>query len=296
MHCEESFARSCINTLLNYNRPYSAIRELCFANYLDTNLILKVLQAALDYYPNTERNGINLNNIDSYSIEKLFINIYKDPSIDIMRVSQLELAYLNKFDIDFEPKCLVENVLNNPHVFLDLISCCFKKYDDTSYEIPEEKKHLVNLAQESLERIKKLPGQTGNLVNFDKFNDWIQSVLELAKELKYTIACDIQIGRLLSYSPIDEDGIWPHKCVRKFLEKNTSETINRNICMGLYNQRGVHAVTGGDEEERIAATYSEYSQKLQLQYPKTSHILKEISDKYKREAKFERTRELKGYF
>jgi len=142
MHCEESFALSCINTLLNYNRPYSAIRELHFANYLDTNLILKVLQAALDYYPNTERNGINLNNIDSYSIEKLFINIYKDPSIDIMRVSQLELAYLNKFDIDFEPKCLVENVLNNPHVFLDLISCCFKKDDDTSYEIPEEKNIL----------------------------------------------------------------------------------------------------------------------------------------------------------
>jgi len=152
------------------------------------------------------------------------------------------------------------------------------------------------LVQESLERIKELPGQTGNLVNFDKFNAWIQSVLELAKELKYTIACDIQIGRLLSYSPIDEDGIWPHNCVRKFLEKNTSETINRNICMGLYNQRGVHAVTGGDEEERIAATYSEYSQKLQLQYPKTSHILKEISDKYKREAKHERARELKGYF
>lgn len=296
MHCEEPFAQTCINALLKYNRPYSAISELYFANYLDANLILKVLQAALDYHPNTERSGINLNNIDSYSIEGLFENIYKDPSIDIMRVSQLELAYLNKFDIDFEPKCLVENALNNPHIFLELISCCFKKDDGTSYEIPKGKEYHVNLALKALEKIKKLPGQTGNLVNFDKFNAWIQSVLELAKELKYTTACDIQIGRLLSYSPIDDDGIWPHKCVRKFLEKNTSEVINSHICTGLFNQRGVHAVTGGDEEERIAATYSEYAQKLQLQYPKTSHILKEISDKYKRESKFERARELKGYF
>ena len=296
MYCNDVFARDCINTLLKYHRPYTVIREIYLADCSDVNLILDALQAALDYHPNTERNGINLNNIDNYYIEKLFENVYKGQPSDIMRVSQLELAYMNKLNMDFEPKCLVENALSNPHVFIELISYGFKKDDGNSNEIPQEKEFLIHLAYEALSRIKRLPGQTEDLVDTNKFNVWIHAVLALAKELKYITACEIQIGTILSYSPIDEDGIWPHKCVRDFLEKNNSDIISTHICIGLFNQRGVHNVTGGDEEERIAATYSEYAQKLQLLYPKTSRVVKNISDDYKRESKFERTRELKGSF
>ena len=296
MHYDPAFARDCINTLLKSYRPYSAIKELYFADDSYIDLILEALQAALDYHPNTERNGINLNNIDSHYIETMFEKIYKSQSPELMRVSQLELAYMNKFGMDFEPKCLVKTALSNPPIFLELVSYCFKKDDNIGEETSEDKKYIANLSFEALDRIKKLPGQTGKIVDADKFSSWIQSVLDLAKEFKYMTACDIQIGRILSYSPIDEDGVWPHKCVRDFLEKNTSETINTHICMGIFNQRGVHTVTGGDEEERIASTYNEYAQKLQLLYPKTARVVKEISDDYKRESKYERARELKGYF
>lgn len=296
MHYDQTFARDCINALLKYCRPYSAIRELYFADDLFIDLVLDVLQAALDYHPNTERNGINLNNIDGHCIEKLFEKIYKNQSPERMRVSQLELAYMNKFSMDFEPECLVKNALSNPHVFVELVSYCFKKDDNIGEESLEDKKYIANLSFEALNKIQKLPGQTNEGVNVGEFNSWTQSVIDLAKELKYVTACDIQIGRILSYSPIDEDGVWPHKCVRDFLEKNTSEIINSHICMGIFNQRGVHTITGGDDEERIAATYSEYAQKLQLLYPKTARVVKEISDRYKCESRYERARELKWYF
>lgn len=296
MHYDSTFARECINTLIKSCRPYSAIKELYFADDLYVDLILEVLQAALDYHPNTERNGINLNNIDGHFIENLFEKIYKSPSPELMRVSQLELAYMNKFSMDFEPECLVKNALSNPSVFVELVSCCFKKDDDIGEETSEDKQYIAHLSFEALNKMKKLPGQTNRNLDADEFNSWIQSVLDLAKELKYVTACDIQIGRILSYSPVDEDGVWPHKCVRDFLEKNTSETINTHICMGVFNQRGVHTVTGGDEEEQFAATYNEYAQKLQLLYPETARVVKEISDDYKRESRYERARELKGYF
>lgn len=185
---------------------------------------------------------------------------------------------------------------DNPHVFVELVSYCSKKDDNIGEESLEDKKYIANLSFEALNKIQKLPGQTNEGVNVGEFNSWTQSVIDLAKELKYVTACDIQIGRILSYSPIDEDGVWPHKCVRNFLEKNTSETINSHICIGVFNQRGVHTITGGDDEERIAAAYSEYAQKLKLLYPKTAHIVKEISEDYKRESRYERARELKGYF
>lgn len=296
MHYDSTFARECINTLIKSCRPYSAIRELYFADDLYVDLILDVLQATLDYHPNTERNGINLNNIDGHFIENLFGKIYKSPSPELMRVSQLELAYMNKFSMDFEPECLVKNALSNPHVFIKLVSYCFKKDEDIGEETTEDKQYIAHLSFKALDKIKQLPGQENEIVDVDKFNLWIQSVLVLAKELKYVTACDIQIGKILSYSPVDEDGVWPHKCVRDFLEKNTSETINDHMCIGVFNQRGVHTVTGGDEEEQFAATYNEYAQKLQLLYPKTAYIVKEISDRYKCESRFERARELKGYF
>ena len=296
MYYDQTFARDCINSLLKSCRPYSVIRELYFSDDLYVDLILEALQAALDYHPNTERNGLNLNNIDGHFIENLFEKIYKSPSPELMRVSQLELAYMNKLSMDFEPECLVKNALSNPPVFVELVSCCFKKDDEIGEETTENNEYIANLTYKALDKIKRLPGQTDKIVNAGEFNSWILSVLELAKELKYVTACDIQIGRILSYSPFDEDGVWPHKCVRDFLEKNTSKTINTHICMGVFNQRGVHTITGGDEEEQFAATYNEYARKLQLLYPKTARVVKEISDRYKCESRFERARELKGYF
>ena len=296
MHYDPAFARDSINALLKSCRPYSAIKELYFSDCLDIDIVLDVLQAALDYHPNTESNGINLNNIDGHYIETIFEKIYKSQTSESMRVSQLELAYMNKFSIDFEPECLVKNALSNPHVFIELVSYCFKKDDDIGNEATDDKKYIAKLSFDALERIKKLPGQTKENVDVDEFNAWIQTIINLAKELKYVTACDIQIGRLLSYSPIDEDGVWPHKCVRNFLEENTSEKINTHICMGVVNQRGVHTVTGGDEEEQFAVTYNEYAQKLQLLYPKTARVVKEISNDYRRESRYERARELKGYF
>ena len=161
--------------------------------------------------------------------------------------------------MNFKPKYLVQSALSDPHVFIELISCCFKKDDSIGEKTNKDKEYIAHLTFEALNKIKQLPGQTKEVVDGDSFNSWMQSTLELAKEMKYVTACNIQIGRILSFSPVDEDGIWPHKCVRDFLEKNTSETINTHIRIGLFNQRGVHAVTGGDEEEALATTYNEYA-------------------------------------
>lgn len=296
MRFEKSFSMSCINSLLEHQRPYSAIKAMYSVDWINIDLVLDVLQAALEYYPNTERSGVNLSSLDSYYVEKMFETIYKGHTEDIIRVSQLEFAFMNVFSFDFEPKCLIDSALANSSVFLELLSYCFKKDDNQNDEKTEKEINIAHLAYKVLDRIKRLPGQTNEGVDIEKFNLWIQSVLNLAKEKKLETACNEQIGRILSYSPIGEDGIWPHKCVRDFLEKNTSETINSSIRIGRINQRGIYNVTGGDEEERIAATYNDFAQKLQLIYPKTSLVVKSISDDYKHQSRYEKARELKGYF
>lgn len=293
---EKEFAQDCMIKLLQVNRPYSVMRQLYFEDFGNSELILEALHKGLSYHPNSENNGICLNSINSYELEKLFEKLYNDKNVDTLQVSQLEFAYVQKFDLDFEPKCLIENLLSEPSLFLEIVSCYYKNDEYDNDAIQKINKSIVNNAFEVLGRIKRLPGQQGNQIDKGHFNNWITEVRKLAEEKKYKKACDIEIGKILSYSPIDEDGVWPHKYVREFFELNSSEKLENNFRIGLFNQRGVHAVTGGDEEEKIAKKYYDYAEKLRISYPRTSYILNTIGDSFKSESQCERARELKGYY
>lgn len=72
--------------------------------------------------------------------------------------------------------------------------------------------------------------------------------------------------------------------------------VDYHFQIGLINQRGVYSPSGGDEEERLSNKYYEYAQLLQIEYPKISYAFQTIGDSYKYEFRFERARELKGYY
>lgn len=294
-HEEKGFVQDCLIKLLQVNRPYTVMRQLCFDDFGNSEIILEALYKGLLCYPNSENNGICLDNISSHELQKLFEKLYDDKNADTLLTSQLEFAYVQKFDLNFEPKCLIENLLSDPSLFLEIISYCFKN-DENDDVMRKINKAIRSKAFEVLARIKRLPGQQGKEIDKEKFNDWITKVRKLAKERKYEKACDIEIGKILSYSPIDEDGVWPHKYVREFFELNSSEILENEFRVGLYNQRGVHIVTGGDEEEKIAKKYYGYAEKLRISYPRTSYILNTIGDSFKSESRCERARELKGYY
>ena len=121
------------------------------------------------------------------------------------------------------------------------------------------------------------------------------NVNELAKSSRYTLANDIVIGRILSFAPVGKDGIWPAECVRQVFETSTSETLDSHFIIGKHNQRGVHNVTGGRDEDELANWYASTADKLQLLYPKTAAVIRRLSEDYRAEAKHERARELKGF-
>lgn len=295
-HEEKTFAKESLSALLKHNRPYSIMRELSLSKVVDSGFIMDVLSQGIAYYPNTEKNGLSLKNIQYFYIERLFQLAYEDKSIDTVRMAQIEFSYLPIFSLDFEPTCLVNRILENPSMFVELVSLCYKDDNSINKKISKDKMNLATYSRSALDKIKRLPGQNKDGIDKDKFKQWIGTVIALSKESNYTIGCDLEIGRMLSYSPIDEDGVWPHVLVREFFEQNSSYDIINSFHIGLFNQRGVHNITGGDEEELIAKKYYDYSKKLQLMYPKTSQIIKEISENYKRDARLERARELKGFY
>jgi hypothetical protein len=78
--------------------------------------------------------------------------------------------------------------------------------------------------------------------------------------------------------------------VRDAVERIGSETLERGIVNGIYNNRGVtsRAVGAGGEQERdLANKYHRYASALADKWPRTSRLLKALGDRYLKEARNE---------
>lgn len=294
---DSELTKTCIEKLLKYNRPYSLINFIAYSEFNDTGLIISILHAALDYCPNAEATGMALSHIPGDYIENMFNKLYGASDIPEFEIAQLELAYLPAFDITSEPKYLVNQVLKSPELYMELLTTAYKS--DIDNERPEEKNQAyIERAYRALTRITRIPGSLDQEQSIDEaeFNKWIESVFLLAQSRHYSLANAMVLGQILSYAPVGKDGIWPVECVRHLFEKPHPEELKRNFIVGRWNQRGMYTVTGGQEEMRLAEIYYDYANRLQLLYPSTAAIVRQIGDQYRSQSKSERVRELKGYY
>jgi hypothetical protein len=291
------FSQQCILKMIEYNRPYTLIDWLSYSSYNDIPTLIMILQKALELNPGDEPNGKALSSIPSYDIEEIFKKLYAEADKYSLEIAKLEIAYLLAFDMEFEPKCLVDQVLTQPSLYMELLSAAFKSDDmSDSWEIDRQK--MAQHAYDALHRIHRIPGCSYQSEQPDKqmFFKWVEDANLLAENRHYSLAHSICFGTILSYAPIGEDGVWPTECVRDFFEKNHSDELVNNFVIGRQNQRGVYAVTGGIEEAKIAEEYYAYATKLQLLYPRTAAIISRIGDSYQYESERERARELKGRY
>ena len=88
-------------------------------------------------------------------------------------------------------------------------------------------------------------------------------------------------------APVGSDNIWPHEAVRNVIEDSQSTYIERALEIGVINGRGVavrSAYEGGKQEKELAKKYLQDSQQLSLLWPRTSRILRNLSESYNKDA------------
>lgn len=285
-----------VTILLKYNRPFTLIDYLAYSEWSTAELIIQILEAALKLYPGSEPNGLSLDRVGSPDIERMFQKLYSQDGLPEFEIAKLELAYLRAFGHSFEPKFLVDQVLQHPTLYIELLRTAYHSDDDRS-DMPPQANHYAEQAHEALNRIQRIPGYNAKNKVMDNtaFEKWFADVNELAKSSKYTLANDIVLGHILSFAPVGRDGIWPAECVRQVFEASHSTSLEQNFIIGKENQRGVHNVTGGRGEDELADRYVSIADNLQLLYPRTAAVIRRLSENYRAEAKRERARELKGF-
>lgn len=294
---DNNWVERCVQTLLEYHRPYTVIDWLSYSDWNETTLILEILHKALQQYPKAEPKGLTLEQVGYNDIERMFLKLYANADVPELDAARLELAYIQIFDLDFEPKYLIDQVLHYPELYMELLASAYYP-DEGKMTSTSIRMKYAEQSRTALDRIHRIPGfdKTSGQMNEYIFDKWVANVTELARSSGYTQASDIVLGTILSYAPTGSDGIWPTECVRRLFERPHSDILENHFIIGLENQRGVHDVTGGASEDALAEKYYAYAENLQLLYPCTASIIHRISDNYRTVAKSERARELKGYY
>ena len=210
--------------------------------------------------------------------------------LKVENIRQLEWMYLRLFRFsEVQPNYLFKYVIENPDFFAQLVIWIFKRNDgaeEKNEELSLEKQHQrAETAWELLDTLSMLPGSTGGNIDRDMLNSWVDVARTVFKESGRVGIGDSQIGTFLSGSQEGNDGIWPHESVRDVLERIKSEDIENGIECGRISARGVttrHPYAGGLQERKLALSYQNDAEKIQLLWPRTASILRSIAESYER--------------
>ena len=246
-----------------------------------------------------EKSIDNFDMIHPWHIEELFRILDQSREVESGEIAKLEWLYLpilTSIGSDRPPKMLHQELSNKPEFFAEVIKYVYKpKNEDIKEEeeeLPKElKEQRARLAWELLHSWKTVPGSDDSgKIDYQKLKLWVNKVRELCRKTDRLEICNSHIGQVLAYAMPDKDGNWPPAEVCRIIDETGSKELDDGFRVGIYNKRGIVTKSleeGGKQERNLAEQYKKYSEKVSIQYPRTSAILKKVAEGYENEAKRE---------
>jgi len=284
-----------IKKYLKYSRPIQALRigGLYFRTVdIEPNLVAEILESiATLKQPKKLLEPENL----SGDIIDLLRYLESNRSIPDIRLAKIEMFFMPTYNQnEILPNAVLEESLRKPLFFVDLITMVYKANPPIPGEFStiseKQRKHRAIVAYSILNLIARLPGQENKSIDSQILNSWVDIARQGCLEKNRQLSGDQSIGRILSYSPLGADEIWPHESVREIFERCESEHLEHGFISGLRDQRGVtmrEYLDGGKQERVLFEKYDAWAKSLRPSYPRTSNVIQKIADGYSSNAKDE---------
>lgn len=230
----------------------------------DAERILEVLDRIISELDKNESKAKQV----KYEIENVVFNLDK-----VFYSEQFaEISYILCINnlLDHIPNCVKRYFFYNPHKVCELLAAdeWGKAYYFFIYEY-----HLPRCAYE----------------DWNQYEFFFQTILAISKDEDSFLGIAIGGSILGRDRMIGEDGFYPHEFVRNILETQNSETLNRNFLVAKYNSRGVRTLEDGTAEFKMAKSYKEAAEALEIDFPVTASMLRDISEEHFREGKRDQT-------
>jgi hypothetical protein len=291
---ESAEAQYVATKFVEHNKPLAALGAISQylerggSDEIDINLVATILKRIIN----------DPSDIDSH--HKLDFHHYLSNAIRFIEDSQelsenetaqIEWAILPVFRYDeFIPNRLSKIVAKDASFFAQLVIWVFRSEQEKLGDQPldDSVKSRAEAAHDIIEKISIIPGDSGGVINADFLNQWVDDARKILHEADRIAIGDDRIGNYLSHSPVGSDGVWPHEAVRSVIERVKSTELDLAIRIGKENARGMTSrlpYEGGKQEHVLAAQYSDDAKKIELSYPRTAELLRNIGRDYATEAR-----------
>ena len=228
------------------------------------------------------------NRIDQYALQcilKALQNEYIDDEKKCELIAKEEIRFCNIVDWS-DMKCLKRMLEKTPEFYAEMISIIYlKDGEEKNDKVDEEKRNFVNNVYSLYSKAIFCPAEKDGTVNEEDLDKWVTRFCKLLKKQKQERLLGHLLGRVLAYSPVDDDGYPPCKAIRKIIEHYGNESLINSYVTCIFNQRGVFTPTAGKEERKMAENYQRIADHLKQEgYSQTASIYYELYKRYMYEA------------
>lgn len=284
----ETDLKPAIDKLIQYERPYAAIR--CLHRTLqddrpfDSERPIRALFAALE-------SSESPSSTDAYEIAETIKVLQNEPSTDPDQLFRVEWAYLPLLDQHHgaSPRSLMRRLAQQPEFFCEVIRLVFrsKNQDHTSEEMTEGRKRIAENAYLLLNEWCTPPGlREDGTYDGDALASWLDSVKKECSETGHLEIAMTMAGHVLIHVPADPDGLWIHRAAAAALNAKDAEDMRNGFRTQLYNSRGVHWVdpTGSPERELARGYLAQAEAVDDAGFYRLADTLRSLAESYERDA------------
>lgn len=288
-----------VNSLLKLNRWGQTLEMTNWSLRKKIGLpedYIRILEHPLkDALPEEIENGKQCDSFDRL-IAKIFTMLDKN-NVDIQRIIPLEVFYMDVLEHTQRPvKYLYQQLADHPEFFVQLICSMYRSSSEQDEEaltqIEKEKvENKIRIGFKLLYGWRGYPGKGLPLDQRDiKLKEWCDVVLLEVQKAEREVIGQQKVGEVLSRVPCaEEDGIWPCRVARVYMELEEYEHISEGMSVARYNNRGVTTrgmTEGGMQERELAMAYQNDADKIRDMYPETAKLLENMARGYLAEAEY----------
>lgn len=230
------------------------------------------------------------------AIVELFAWLQADRSgISDEELQTLEWMYLPLLDRHrgAQPRALERRLENDPAFFCYVITLLYKPEHTEHRDYSEAERAKALHAYRLLSEWRTAPGRRPDgTVDEQALVRWVAEVKKLATEAGRTKIALQHVGKLLAHLPPEPGGFWIATAAAQVLNERDATEMRRGFTLELFNSRGVHAWTAGEEELSIARHYRDKADVAELRgYPRLADAMRQLADSYERDTERQAARD-----
>lgn len=227
---------------------------------------------------------------DRHDLLEVITTIQEAPDANEADVSWIEyhcLPALDRFS-GARPVILERQLANDAKFFHDVITICFRSEEEAEKDIEPDpdKKARAQVIYHLLHNWHTPPATTKDgKIDEAAFEKWFADVRGRCEASGHWAIAQQMIGKTLMYHPAGLAEMLNLSVVAKTLDALEHDHVRRGLQMELFNSRGVHGFTRGQDELKLAASYREHAAKYDLAgYSQIAATLRGLAQGYERDA------------